>query len=100
LHLDDLLSMAEEHDGVIKKLCGGQGRNRGLDAVAISHVTALNVSGVSDANPGMIHLHRAQVIRHSRADGFEELPGPAWQIVSLAYNNAGSNLKYESWFET
>lgn len=30
--------------------------NRGPEAVAISHLTALNVYGISDANPDLIHL--------------------------------------------
>jgi predicted transcriptional regulator of viral defense system len=30
--------------------------NRGPEAVAISHLTALNVYGISDANPALIHL--------------------------------------------
>lgn len=30
--------------------------NRGPEAVAISHLTALNVYGISDANPTLIHL--------------------------------------------
>src|SRR5260370_1204648 len=30
--------------------------NRGPDAVALSHVTALAVYGISDANPASIHL--------------------------------------------
>ncbi len=30
--------------------------NRGPEAVAISHLTALNIYGISDANPDLIHL--------------------------------------------
>jgi predicted transcriptional regulator of viral defense system len=30
--------------------------NRGPDSVAMSHATALALSGISDANPGLIHL--------------------------------------------